>query len=166
MIVSQVDAANNLFPSDVKNTMIYNEDDDTANPFMSLGTLNWTDYMDDEGYFEFQVEWTGGEVDSSSLIWKQSSIPTETSGVTGFEKVEGVDDVYDDNTCYGFEGVSTSTYSECVIDGSADCWWSCMAVVSCHTPDCIPAINGLTATDVKLYIWNPGSQSTDGKTVK
>merc|ERR1719192_2686956 len=39
LIISQTDAANNLFPSSVKADMVYNQDDSSANPFISMGAL-------------------------------------------------------------------------------------------------------------------------------
>jgi len=63
LVVSQTDAANNLFPEDVRSTFVYNENDSTANPFMSLGALDWEAYRLSDGTFQFKVEWSGGQSD-------------------------------------------------------------------------------------------------------
>jgi len=44
-----------------------------------------------------------------------------------------------------------------VIDGNGDegCWWNRIGNVGCHAPDCIPAWNSETATNVKLWMIQP-----------
>eukprot|EP00617_Octactis_speculum_P000222 CAMPEP_0185793144 /NCGR_PEP_ID=MMETSP1174-20130828/159310_1 /TAXON_ID=35687 /ORGANISM="Dictyocha speculum, Strain CCMP1381" /LENGTH=725 /DNA_ID=CAMNT_0028488261 /DNA_START=1161 /DNA_END=3335 /DNA_ORIENTATION=- len=158
LIVSQTDAATNLFPSETINTMLHNENDDSSNPFMSLGSLDWDSYRgEDDGLLTFQVQWIGGDVDGEISTWKQSNIPSETNVITDFEYGEG--SASTEGSCAGFQGAGLSDYlHKCVIDGSGEgrCWWNCLAAVGCFAPYCIPAMNGLTATGVKLFIWSPG----------
>ena len=42
----------------LKNTMVYNENDASANPFMSMGTLNSEEYIETIG--ALTMRWTGG----------------------------------------------------------------------------------------------------------
>jgi len=153
LIVNQIDVANNLFPSGTKDTFLYNEDDESANPFMSLGNLNWECYRSVDGLFTFKVQWFDGDLDGDmNSTWRQSSIPSETTSITDFEYLEG--DADTSNGCTGFHGVAISDEDACVIDGNggAYCWYNCMGGISTHK-DGLPSANDNIATGVQLYIY-------------
>merc|ERR1711907_154797 len=79
--------------------------------------------------------------------------------IEGFVNIDGVAD--GQSGCTGFLGAGISGDGSCVVDGNGDdgCWWNCFGAVGCHSPDCIPAYDGITATNVELYIWSPGAES-------
>ena len=151
LIVSQNDAENNLFSSSTRMSYIQNQNSLSANPFMKVGLLDWDDCRGSDGKLELRVEWSGGTASQQVFTWKQASILTSGT-IMGYEPGTGAPAA--SGSCTGFNGLGGSDDNRCVMDGNGagNCWWNCVGAVGCSSPDCIPAADSKTATNVKLWI--------------
>ena len=151
LIVNQVDARNNLFQNTAKTTFTHNQANPDSKSFMKIGSLDWNKYRNANSQLEFKVQWSGGNAADQVLQWKQTSTPQEST-ISGY--IPGVGAPTGASGCEGFTGLGRSDSGSCVVDGNGagSCWWNCVGAVGCHSPQCIPANGGKTATDVQLWI--------------
>jgi len=79
-----------LFFDNARSTFLQNGNDPSQSTFMSIGSLNESNYADTDGKYKFKLVWGGKQVDSSGITkevtWTQTSWLTDSS-ITGFQEI-------------------------------------------------------------------------------
>merc|ERR1712072_79307 len=158
----------NLFSSGNKASNLVNENDPKSNKFLAAGLAKYkaAPYKSSDGKYKFKIVW--GLTNGKSVVaeWEQTSYPTDTGSISGFEQTSD-DDSYEKiseySTCNGFKGLAKSNTGSCFLDGNGanGCWWNCVGAVKQHNGG-IPGPNGKIADSMQFFLYKNGGSVSCG----
>eukprot|EP01083_Nonionella_stella_P285630 972342_1 len=123
-----------------------------ANTYCVLGIINpelFKDPGDNDLYtFKLYFEYADGRTDT--LLWKQSSWPTESGTIEGYDPIAIPKEK---PGATAFKGLALSSRAETYLDGNGDeqYWWNSVATIQKFQGG-IPAFDGKIATSERLYV--------------
>eukprot|EP01083_Nonionella_stella_P154384 497379_1 len=142
------------FDPSLKATGNENEDDPTKNTYSIFGTIaRPTNYKDPKNNkYTFKLVYGNRDGSQTALLWKQSSWPSSSQTIHGFEKIA----VPKQGANGKFKGLALSDREETYLDGNGDQrdWWNSVGTIQPYK-DGIPAFNHKIAWSEALYVFRP-----------